>query len=150
VAEGIARDLTNATGAAVTYVATGIATDDAMAARIAAHRARRPVGWATLEIVDTALMAPMLSSLGGVALLDSLGTWVAAAPDLQVDAAGLVDALRSRAGDAVVVSEEVGLSVHPGSQAGRQFVDALGDLNQAVAAAADRVLLVVAGRTIEV
>lgn len=149
VAEGIARDLARATDAAVTYVATGIATDDDMAARIAAHRARRPADWATLEVAEPALMAPMLSALGGVALLDSLGTWVASAADLAIDAAPLVDALRERSGHAVVVSEEVGLAVHPDSEAGRRFVDVIGDLNQAVAAVADRVLLVVAGRSIE-
>jgi len=46
------------------------------------------------------------------------------------------------------VSEEVGLSVHPPTDAGRRFVDALGELNQAVAAVADDVLLVVAGRVL--
>jgi adenosyl cobinamide kinase/adenosyl cobinamide phosphate guanylyltransferase len=48
----------------------------------------------------------------------------------------------------VVVSEEVGLGVHPSSEAGRQFRDSLGTLNQAVAAVADRVVLVVAGRAL--
>ena len=47
-----------------------------------------------------------------------------------------------------IVSEEVGMSVHPLSEGGRHFVDAVGVLNQAVAAVADNVLLVVAGRTI--
>lgn len=148
VAEGLAFDAA-ASGAPVTYVATGMATDDAMASRIAAHRARRSPEWATMEVVDPALMVPMLGALGGVALLDSVGTWIASAPDLVVDLEGLVSALRSRAGDSIVVSEEVGLSVHPPSEAGRRFVDAIGDANQAVAAVADRVTLVVAGRALD-
>ncbi len=45
----------------------------------------------------------------------------------------------------MVVSEEVGLSVHPSTEEGRRFRDALGTLNQAVAAQADEVILVVAG-----
>jgi adenosyl cobinamide kinase/adenosyl cobinamide phosphate guanylyltransferase len=46
------------------------------------------------------------------------------------------------------VSEEVGLGVHPETDVGRHWRDALGALNQTVAAAADDVLLVVAGRTL--
>jgi adenosylcobinamide kinase/adenosylcobinamide-phosphate guanylyltransferase len=48
----------------------------------------------------------------------------------------------------VVVSEEVGLGVHPSFAMGRHFRDALGTLNQAVASVSDRVLLVVAGRAL--
>ena len=44
------------------------------------------------------------------------------------------------------MSEEVGLGVHPATEDGRRFRDALGTLKQAVAAVADEVLFVVAGR----
>ena len=60
----------------------------------------------------------------------------------------LLDALRRRSGLTVIVSEEVGLSVHPTTELGRRFVDAMGDLNQAVASLAHDVALVVAGRTL--
>ena len=60
----------------------------------------------------------------------------------------LCSALAEREGDTVVVSEEVGLSVHPSTLDGRRFGDALGTLNQAVAAGADEVFFVVAGRTL--
>src|SRR3712207_9219476 len=63
-------------------------------------------------------------------------------------ASDLCRALTDRGGDTVVVSEEVGLGVHPPTSAGRRFSDALGALNQSVAAVADRVLLVVAGRVL--
>jgi adenosyl cobinamide kinase/adenosyl cobinamide phosphate guanylyltransferase len=46
----------------------------------------------------------------------------------------------------VVVSDEVGLGVHPFTGEGRRFRDALGALNQAISALADAVILVVAGR----
>jgi adenosyl cobinamide kinase/adenosyl cobinamide phosphate guanylyltransferase len=49
----------------------------------------------------------------------------------------------------VVVSDEVGLGVHPSTEVGRRFRDALGEVNQAVGAAADRCLLVVAGRVLD-
>lgn len=45
----------------------------------------------------------------------------------------------------MVVSDEVGLGVHPETVVGRRFRDVLGEVNQAVAAAADAVTLVVAG-----
>ena len=48
----------------------------------------------------------------------------------------------------VIVSDEVGMGVHPESEVGRQFRDVLGDLNQRVAALADEVVLIVAGRVL--
>jgi adenosylcobinamide kinase/adenosylcobinamide-phosphate guanylyltransferase len=133
----------------VTYVATAAVTDgDAeFAARVAAHRARRPVSWRTVEAGDELIST--LDSTAGTVLLESLGTWVAGASDFAVDADGLCAVLRSRPGDTVVVSEEVGLGVHPSSDAGRKFRDALGVVNQAVAAVAERTVLVVAGRVLE-
>jgi len=47
-----------------------------------------------------------------------------------------------------VVSEEVGLGVHPPTESGRRFRDALGAVNQAVAAVADEVIFVLAGRVL--
>ena len=41
------------------------------------------------------------------------------------------------------------MSVHPTTQEGREFQDALGAVNEAVSAVADRALLVVAGRVLE-
>jgi len=131
----------------VTYVATMTVGGDAgLAQRVAAHRARRPARWRTVEAVDD--LPGLLRSLDGTALVDSLGPWVAAAPAMTVDADGLCAALVDRRGDTVVVSEEVGLGVHPTSEAGRHFRDALGALNQSVASVADAVLLVVAGRVL--
>jgi nicotinate-nucleotide--dimethylbenzimidazole phosphoribosyltransferase len=146
VAEALAAEA----GAPVTYVATGRATDEEMAARIAAHRARRPASWATVEVGPD--LPEVLRRLDGVALVDSLGTWVAGHADLAPDGTALCAALRDReaagAGDTVVVSEEVGLGVHAATEAGRRFADVLGDLNRAVADLADRALLVVAGRVL--
>ncbi len=64
------------------------------------------------------------------------------------DADALCHALAHRDGPTVVVSEEVGLGVHPSTEAGRAFRDVLGDVNRAVADVADEVLLVVAGRVL--
>ena len=130
----------------ITYVATGIASDADMAARIELHRARRPTSWTTVEC--GADLVGALRSVQGTALVDALGTWLAQQPEFACDAEGLCDALRDREGDTVVVSDEVGLGVHPSTEIGRRFRDALGVVNQRVAAIADEVMLVVAGRVL--
>lgn len=132
----------------VTYVATAV-IDDADAdhvARIAAHRARRDPAWTTLEA--GADLARALRRVTGSALVDSLGTWVAAHEGFAVDVDELCKALSVRDGDTVVVSEEVGFGVHPSSEIGRRFRDVLGDVNVAVADLADEVVLVIAGRVV--
>ena len=149
VAERLAAELAHGGGGTVTYVATASVKDEEMAHRVAAHQARRPTTWRTVELASSAELPAVLAHLDGSVLVDSLGTWVASASDLDVDAQALVHALKVRSGSTVLVSEEVGLAVHPATAVGRAFVDALGDLNQAVATVAQRVLLVVAGRTLE-
>jgi adenosyl cobinamide kinase/adenosyl cobinamide phosphate guanylyltransferase len=141
VAEGIAARLPEP----VTYVATGVATDDDMANRIDAHRRRRPPSWTTVEAGPD--LSDVVASIAGTALVDGLGTWVAAC-ELAPDPDALCRALLSRAGDTVVVSDEVGLGVHPSTDAGRRFRDVLGEVNRRVADLADDVLLVVAGRVL--
>ncbi|MBW3574523.1 MAG: bifunctional adenosylcobinamide kinase/adenosylcobinamide-phosphate guanylyltransferase [Actinobacteria bacterium] len=134
----------------VTYLATLVADpdDDDLAARIHAHRIRRPPAWATVETGDALSLVDALRTTSGSVVVDSLGPWLAAAEHLEVDPVELCDALRRRGADSVVVSEEVGMGVHPSSELGRRFRDRLGEVNQAVAAVADDVLLVVAGRTL--
>lgn len=144
----VAERIAAGCGAPVTYVATA-AVDPADAdhsARIAAHRARRDRSWATVETGDD--LPAVLRSTSGAVLVDSLGTWVTASGDLSPDVASLVAALLEREGDVVLVSEEVGMGVHPSSELGRRFRDVLGEVNVAVAEVADEVLLVVAGRVL--
>lgn len=148
---------------AVTYVAPGPDEtqdpDPDWAARLAAHRARRPGHWATVESVD--LVAALAASSGPV-LVDCLGTWLTRtidderlweAPAATVTAhvhgvtEGLVAALE-RPHPVVLVTNEVGLGVVPAHRSGRLFRDLLGDVNRQVAAACDEVHLVVAGRVL--
>ena len=129
----------------VTYVATGTVTDGEMAVRIDQHRRRRPERWKTLEVKGLDEMVGAVFQSDGVILLDSLGTWLAGFEKFEVDFSDLGRALRLRRGHAVVISEEVGLGVHPSYQSGRAFRDCLGDLNRYVAGLADQVWFVVAG-----
>ncbi len=149
----IAEEIAASFGDDVTYVATAVpAPGDAdHAARIEAHRQRRPEGWSTSECTTAPDLARNLRRIAGVALVDSLGTWVTLQPAFDVEGQidDLVKALAERARPTVLVSEEVGLAVHPPTGAGRRYVETVGALNQRIAARADRVLLVVAGRAIE-
>ena len=136
----------------VTYVATGAAGlgDQDFDARIARHRARRPEHWQTVEVAPGRPLSPSLAS-SGVVLVDSLGTWLAGHADYAADVDDLVAALEQRREgglSAVLVSDEVGLGVHPETHAGLAFRDALGELNRRVAEMADEVRLVVAGRVL--
>jgi adenosyl cobinamide kinase/adenosyl cobinamide phosphate guanylyltransferase len=132
----------------VTYVATLRADDDDedLAARVEEHRKRRPPHWRTEEVGEG--LPEALMRLEGSVLVDSLGGWVASTPRMMVSVESLCRSLTERSGDTVVVSDEVGMGVHPSSEAGRMFRDVLGSLNQAVADVADEVYLVVAGRTL--
>ena len=147
-----------------TYVAAGPSpeaqADPDWDARIAAHRARRPAAWTTLETQD---LARVVREADHPVLVDCLGTWLTAV----VDAAGaweadadrvlelvlaradeVTEALRDCEQDVVLVTNEVGLGVVPEHRSGRLFRDLLGTLNQRVAAACDEVHLVVAGRVL--
>jgi adenosyl cobinamide kinase/adenosyl cobinamide phosphate guanylyltransferase len=138
----------------VRYVATARhdADDAEWAARIDAHRARRPAAWTTVEDPD---VPALLRAGGGPLLVDDIATWLTAVLDdagawdrsvdifPQVDA--LVEAVRAAPGRVVLVSAEVGLGVVPATRAGRLFRDELGALNSALARVCDEVVLLVAG-----
>lgn len=147
--------------APVTYVATGPSADDPdWADRIAAHRSRRPDAWRTVETAD---LAAAITALTGPALIDCLGTWLTAVldeldvweapreswqPALHERTDAAVAAWASCPHDLVAVTNEVGWGVVPEHRSGRIFADELGRLNQEVARASDRVLLVVAGHVL--
>jgi adenosylcobinamide kinase/adenosylcobinamide-phosphate guanylyltransferase len=155
VAERLAGDRAGSDGA-VTYVATGASPtgtgDPLWDARVQAHRNRRPPRWETMELGPGRDLGAACRPLVGTVLVDSLGAWVAGMEGFRVDHDRLCADFRERAdagGDlTVVVSEEVGLGVHPPTSAGMAFADALGLVNQRVAAVSDEVLLVVAGRVL--
>jgi adenosylcobinamide kinase/adenosylcobinamide-phosphate guanylyltransferase len=149
---------------AVRYIAPGYPPGDDVewAARVAAHRARRPPHWETVETIDVA-GALGAASAADVLLVDCLTTWLSRhldeagawtdAPDWseRVDAAtdALIAAWTGCVASAVAVTNEIGLGVVPATASGRLFRDRLGSLNQRIAAASDRVYLVVVGRVLD-
>jgi adenosylcobinamide kinase / adenosylcobinamide-phosphate guanylyltransferase len=154
----VAERLADGAGRPLTYLATGGsgAGDPEWSARIEAHRERRGQQWATVEVEPGSDLAVVLMDLLGVVLVDSLGAWLAGVEGFGLESSegrglAICDSLdvRRRSGRAtVVVSDEVGLGVHPSTAVGRGFRDGLGILNQQVASMADDVLFVIAGRTL--
>ena len=141
-------------GGRTLFVATGVATDDEMAERIARHRAERPVDWVTLEAqVDLAAAIAAHWRGEGCVLVEDLGTLVtnllvereAGASQVGREVERLIDLPAQRQGLLIVVSQEVGLGLVPSTPLGRAFRDLLGLANQTLAAAADEVVMVVAG-----
>lgn len=145
-----AEGLVLASGLAPVYVATAAAGDREMAERIAVHRSRRGDGWRVVEEpLDVAGAIAREAGVGYHVLVDCLTIWVSnlmlANRAVEAEASRLVAALAETGGPVVLVSGEVGLGVVPGDALSRRFADALGALNQRVAAAVDRVVLVAAG-----
>ncbi|MDE0081708.1 MAG: bifunctional adenosylcobinamide kinase/adenosylcobinamide-phosphate guanylyltransferase [Gammaproteobacteria bacterium] len=144
-------------GDEVTVIATAEAVDDEMRERIEAHRRTRPAAWQTIEAAEGAggaiLAAPSetvvldcVTVLTGMAIGRSgAGSEAAALDAMAVEVDGILAARDARAGVLIVVTNEVGWSVHPPTAVGRWYQDGLGIANQRLAAAADRVILMVSG-----
>jgi adenosylcobinamide kinase/adenosylcobinamide-phosphate guanylyltransferase len=146
-------------GQPVRYLATGAAPngDAEWSARIAAHRARRPSHWSTVETVD--VPTQLRSARTSPTLVDDIGGWLTAVMDRRdawttgsvvADLDELIDAVGAFESPLALVSPEVGLTVVPPTAAGRRFADELGGLNQRLAGLCDRVVLVVAGQPLTV
>lgn len=145
-AERLAQD----SGLARVYVATATAGDDEMRRRIAHHRTQRGDGWHTVE-EPLALTETLARESGAdrIVLVDCLTLWLSnlmfdgrdAAPEAQ----RLADWLRATSHPVLLVSNEVGLGLVPETPLGRDFRDAQGRLNQAIAAAVPYVVFIAAG-----
>jgi adenosylcobinamide kinase/adenosylcobinamide-phosphate guanylyltransferase len=139
--------------ARVAFVATAQARDADMAARIARHQAERPAGWHTVEApMDLVPRLDEAVRAADVVVVDCLTLWVAnrmLRGDVDATVLGEADALAALAAappaELRIVSNEAGLGVHPATADGLRFRDLLGLVNQRVAAAAARVVLMVAG-----
>lgn len=155
--------LASAPGRRAVLIATASAGDDEMRARIERHqreRAARVPGMTTVEASPD--LPAAITSAGGAETLrvvDCLTLWLTQqimpdgvsnqkVPLAQADkaeTARLLRAIEDCSGPLVLVGNEIGLGVIPLGREVRAFVDALGALNQSVAAVCDRVTLMVAG-----
>jgi adenosylcobinamide kinase/adenosylcobinamide-phosphate guanylyltransferase len=135
------------------FLATAQALDADMEARIARHQIERPQGWTTVEEpYDVAGACEKLAGRFDVIVLDCLTLWVSnllLRGDRDAAILDAADNLARHAGlrrlSLIMVSNEVGAGVHPPTQIGLRFRDVLGEVNQRLAAASDRVTYMMAG-----
>lgn len=145
-------------GGAVHFIATAEPFDDDLRERVQRHRAERPASWTTAEVPVELAVAIADAPADAFVIVDCLTVWLGNLLVHVIDSRrrtqyghDMVAALRARAAagaPTVVVSNEVGMGVHPDTALGREYRDELGRLNQLVAATADVSLLMVAGRAL--
>ncbi|HEY0414746.1 MAG TPA: bifunctional adenosylcobinamide kinase/adenosylcobinamide-phosphate guanylyltransferase [Gaiellaceae bacterium] len=136
-------------GRPVTFVATGEARDEEMAARIDAHRRERPRAWATVE--EPVELRRVLDDVSAdeTVVVDCLTLWVANVLERGLEPDDVAPAAASRPGLTIAVSNEVGLGIVPENALARAFRDVLGRVNMEWVAASERALFCVAGRAVE-
>lgn len=145
-----AEAIADGSGLDKVYVATARALDDEMEARVRCHRARRGADWVTVDAPMD--LAGALKQTGGAdkaIVVDCLTLWltnrILDGDDPEPAIAELAARVPGIPGLTVFVSNEVGGGIVPDNRLARDFRDAQGWLNQAMAAACDKVVLVVAG-----
>lgn len=146
-------------GREVVYIATARRSnrDRDMLARIVRHQADRPASWITIEEPEAVPLAvararpseaPVLVECATLWLSNLLAREATTPAHRQqeivlAEVRALAAAGRQR--ELIVVSNEVGGSIHPPTRLGRRFRDLQGWANQILAADAATVVLIVAG-----
>lgn len=131
------------------YLATGRVEDDEVRMRVKVHVARRNARWRTTEApLDLARPLSQIAADTPV-LIDCATMWLSNQmmedADLEIATSSLLAALRNCAAPWVIVSNEVGNGIVPDNRLARQFREAQGRLNIALAREADLAVMVVAG-----
>jgi adenosylcobinamide kinase / adenosylcobinamide-phosphate guanylyltransferase len=147
-AEGRATEL----GARRLYIATAEPNDEEMRRRIEEHKTRRGDDWATVEeplqLAETLLEQRRQTDC---ALVDCLTLWLSnlvlryGVDYAQEKVEQFVQTTRQLDFHLILVTNEVGWGIVPDNSLGRQFRDLSGLANQRIAAAANEVVLIVAG-----
>jgi adenosyl cobinamide kinase/adenosyl cobinamide phosphate guanylyltransferase len=151
----LAVRLASEQSAPVVFLATAQPGDEAMEARIAQHRRERPGSWRTIE--EPLHLREAIEGVDGghCMIVDCLTLWTAnaldrfGAEDAEARATAAAAAASARRGATIAVTNEVGLGLVPDNLLGRSYRDLLGRVNAIWAAAAERALLLVAGRALD-
>ena len=146
---GYAENLCFQTEKPRAYIATAQAFDDEMKTKISEHRAQRGANWTTIEAPLDVANVLTARPKDEVVLLDCATLWLTnvllAEQDITAAQTALLAAIAGCPAQLVVVSNEVGHGIVPDNALSRQFRNAQGRLNQALAAQADHVVQVIAG-----
>lgn len=142
-------------GGPVTMIATAEPFDGDMSERIARHRLDRPADWTVVEEPLDPSYALHNAAEDHLVLLDCLTVWVGtlmfrdyAEVDIHARVQTLLTVMSRRTTPTIVVTNEVGLGIHPETDMGRQYRDILGRVNQRMVAGTDRAYFMVAGRAL--
>ncbi len=145
------------------FLATCIPRDDEMHQRVFRHRAERGANWIAVE--TPVFLAEAIRDIGpkaNILLVDCLTLWVsnlmmeqAVDPDASEDLLAaqtcrLIESLRTAPCPVILVTNEVGAGIVPDNPLARQFRDAVGQVNQRIAACADHVIWMVAGIPVKI
>ncbi|MBI5583279.1 MAG: bifunctional adenosylcobinamide kinase/adenosylcobinamide-phosphate guanylyltransferase [Deltaproteobacteria bacterium] len=136
------------------YLATAQALDDEMVLRIRRHQEERGGEYETVEEpLELVTALDRLNRRCTVVIIDCLtlwlsnllGRWGDHEDMILEEARGIIRFLRDFPLPTLVISNEVGWGIVPENALARRFRDLSGKINQELAAAADRVILSVAG-----
>jgi adenosylcobinamide kinase/adenosylcobinamide-phosphate guanylyltransferase len=132
-----------------TYIATARVLDAEINAKVQKHKAARGPNWTTIEAPIEVPAALANLTANDSVLIDCATMWLSNhlldGSDLAAAQTGLLAALRACPAPIVIVSNEVGQGIVPINALARQFREAQGGLNAALAEAADLVVFVTAG-----
>ncbi|HET7418860.1 MAG TPA: bifunctional adenosylcobinamide kinase/adenosylcobinamide-phosphate guanylyltransferase [Candidatus Dormibacteraeota bacterium] len=150
----LAMRLGTESGRDVTFIATATPGDAEMAGRIERHQAARPSGWSTVEAPLDLAAALHRAPATDFVIVDCLTLWVSnllgeGSSAEQVLGLGSEAARAMSQHDGAVVSNEVGLGIVPANEMARAYRDVLGGVNAIFAETAERAVLMVAGRALE-
>lgn len=140
-----------------TFIATAIASDGEMRERISRHRRERGDRFATHEEAYALPDRIRATENVDVVVVDCLTLWLAnllmreqPVEEILERVDELVRLLQARRFHAVLVTNEVGMSVHPETALGRRFQELTGWAHQRVSRAADDIYLAVLGTILHV
>lgn len=143
-----AEGLADQQGNSKLYIATAEVRDGEMRRKVDAHRDRRGSDWRTVE-APINVLAPLSAPAEDVVLLDCVSMWLTnhllANSDLDVEGDAFLSSLETGSKPVILVSNEVGLGGIEVNSLARRFASEQGQINQKLAALADKVYLVTAG-----